>query len=199
VLDPPEEPQLLFRRDPPVPDFQLQPDEVDAATVAGVHVLWVAAGALSHEPSASTVEGMLKARGRRRHTVLDLVRLELEVRDRRVAAEQQLGLLGRVEHREHRRRDRVRLHPDEPGVDSELAQLLHGYLAERIVTDLGVERGAVPEAGGRDRHVGGAAADRLAEALRRMPISAELIAVQIDADPTDREQLQIRRRSINPN
>jgi hypothetical protein len=32
-----------------------------------------------------------------------------------------------------------------------------------------------------------------------MPISAELIAVQIDADPTDREQLQIRRRSINPN
>jgi len=57
----------------------------------------------------------------------------------------------------------------------------------------------VPEAGGRDRHVGGAAADRLAEALRRMPISAELIAVQIDADPTDREQLQIRRRSINPN
>src|SRR6516162_8031083 len=72
VLDPPEEPQLLFRRDPPVPDFQLQPDEVDAATVAGVHVLWVAAGALSHEPSASTVEGMLKARGRRRHTVLDL-------------------------------------------------------------------------------------------------------------------------------
>ena len=34
VLDPPEDPQLLFRRDPPVPDFQLRPGEVDAATVA---------------------------------------------------------------------------------------------------------------------------------------------------------------------
>jgi 5-dehydro-2-deoxygluconokinase len=72
VLDPPEAPQLLFRRDPPVPDFQLHPDEVDAATVADVPVLWITAGALSQEPSGSTAEGMLAARGRRRHTVLDL-------------------------------------------------------------------------------------------------------------------------------
>ena len=72
VLDPPEDPQLLFRRDPPVPDFQLRPGDVDAATVTGVPVLWISAGALSQEPSASTVAGMLRARGRRRHTVLDL-------------------------------------------------------------------------------------------------------------------------------
>lgn len=72
VLDPPEDPRLLFRRDPPVPDFQLRPDEVDPATVAGVPVLWISAGALSQEPSASTVAGMLRARGRERHTVLDL-------------------------------------------------------------------------------------------------------------------------------
>jgi 5-dehydro-2-deoxygluconokinase len=72
VLDPPEDPQLLFRRDPPVPDFQLRPDDVDGATVAGVPILWVTASALSHEPSASTTEGLLGARGRRRHTVLDL-------------------------------------------------------------------------------------------------------------------------------
>ncbi len=72
VLDPPEDPQLLFRRDPPVPDFQLRPGDVDAATVTGVPVLWISAGALSQEPSASTVAGMLGARGRRRHTVLDL-------------------------------------------------------------------------------------------------------------------------------
>ena len=72
VLDPPEDPQLLFRRDPPVPDFQLRPGDVDAATVADVPVLWISAGALSQEPSASTVAGMLGARGRRRHTVLDL-------------------------------------------------------------------------------------------------------------------------------
>jgi len=72
VLDPPEDPQLLFRRDPPVPDFQLRPDDVDAATITEVPILWVTASALSQEPSASTAAGMLQIRGRRRHTVLDL-------------------------------------------------------------------------------------------------------------------------------
>jgi 5-dehydro-2-deoxygluconokinase len=72
VLDPPEDPQLLFRRDPPVPDFQLRPGEVDADAVTAVPILWVTASALSQEPSGSTAEGMLEARARRRHTVLDL-------------------------------------------------------------------------------------------------------------------------------
>ncbi len=72
VLDPPEDPQLLFRRDPPVPDFQLRPDDVGPATVADVPILWVTASALSQEPSASTAAGMLEARRRRPHTVLDL-------------------------------------------------------------------------------------------------------------------------------
>ena len=72
VLDPPEDPQLLFRREAPVPDFQLRPGEVDAATVTEVPILWITGSALSHEPSASTAEAMLKARRRRRHTVLDL-------------------------------------------------------------------------------------------------------------------------------
>jgi 5-dehydro-2-deoxygluconokinase len=72
VLDPPEDPQLLFRRDPPVPDFQLRPGDIDLATVKDVPILWVTASALSQEPSASTTAGMLEARGRRRHTVLDL-------------------------------------------------------------------------------------------------------------------------------
>ena len=72
VLDPPEDPQLLFRRDPPVPDFQLRPGDVDPATVTDVPILWLTASALSQEPSASTAAGMLEARARRRHTVLDL-------------------------------------------------------------------------------------------------------------------------------
>jgi 5-dehydro-2-deoxygluconokinase len=72
VLDPPEDPQLLFRRDPPVPDFQLRPGEVDAATVAEVPILWITGSALSQEPSGSTAEAILKTRARRRHTVLDL-------------------------------------------------------------------------------------------------------------------------------
>jgi 5-dehydro-2-deoxygluconokinase len=72
VLAPPEDPQLHFRRAEPVPDFQLETGEVDARTVRDVPALWISGGALSREPSASTVQSMLRDRGRRRHTVLDL-------------------------------------------------------------------------------------------------------------------------------
>jgi 5-dehydro-2-deoxygluconokinase len=72
VLDPPEDPQLLFRREPPVPDFQLRTGEVPADVVGGVDVLWISGGSLAQEPSRSTVQGMLGARARRRHTILDL-------------------------------------------------------------------------------------------------------------------------------
>ena len=72
ALDPPEDPKLWFRRDPPVPDFQLRPGDVDRATVAEVPILWITASALSQEPSGETTEGMLRNRARHRHTVLDL-------------------------------------------------------------------------------------------------------------------------------
>ncbi len=72
VLDPPEDPQLLFRREPAAPDMQLHAGEVSAATLAAVPVLWVSASALSQEPSATTINAMLQTRGRRRHTILDL-------------------------------------------------------------------------------------------------------------------------------
>jgi 5-dehydro-2-deoxygluconokinase len=72
VLDPPEDPRLHFRRQPPVPDFQLRAGEVPASVVSDVGVLWISGGALAREPSRATVQGMLTARGRARHTVLDL-------------------------------------------------------------------------------------------------------------------------------
>jgi 5-dehydro-2-deoxygluconokinase len=72
VLDPPEDPPLLFRREPPAPDLQLREHEVDAETLQDVAVLWVTGSALAQEPSRSTVEAMLQSRARRRHTVLDL-------------------------------------------------------------------------------------------------------------------------------
>ena len=72
VLDPPEDPQLHFRRQPPVPDFQLRAGEVPGETVTGVGVLWISGGSLAQEPSRATVQGMLAARERRPHTVLDL-------------------------------------------------------------------------------------------------------------------------------
>jgi 5-dehydro-2-deoxygluconokinase len=72
TLDPPEDPKLLFRRDPPVPDFQLRIGEVDREIAETVPVLWITGSALSRDPSRSTVEAMLSMRARRCHTVLDL-------------------------------------------------------------------------------------------------------------------------------
>jgi 5-dehydro-2-deoxygluconokinase len=72
VLDPPEDPKLWFRRDAPVPDFQIPAGHVDDDTIANVPLLWISGGALAQEPSRSTVEAMLETRGRREHTVLDL-------------------------------------------------------------------------------------------------------------------------------
>jgi 5-dehydro-2-deoxygluconokinase len=72
VLDPPEEPQLLFRREPPAPDLQLRPGEVDDGTLEAVPAFWVSGGALSAEPSAGTVEAMLERRDRRPLTLIDL-------------------------------------------------------------------------------------------------------------------------------
>lgn len=72
ALDPPEDPELLFYRSPAAPDLQLRPGDVDDATVAGVDVLWVAGSSMAEEPARSTVAGLLAARARRGHTVLDL-------------------------------------------------------------------------------------------------------------------------------
>ncbi len=72
VLDPPEDPPLLFYREPAAPDSDIEPADVDADAAAAAGLLWVSASALSSEPCAGTTEELLAARARRRHTVLDL-------------------------------------------------------------------------------------------------------------------------------
>jgi 5-dehydro-2-deoxygluconokinase len=72
ALTPPEDPELLFYREPAAPDMQLVPGDVDGETVRDVGVLWVAGSSMAEEPARSTVLGLLAARRRARHTVLDL-------------------------------------------------------------------------------------------------------------------------------
>lgn len=72
VLNPPEDPKLLFRREPPVPDLQLESDEVAPEVVRDVPVLWISSGALSRDPSRTSTQKMLAERARKRHTILDL-------------------------------------------------------------------------------------------------------------------------------
>ena len=71
-LDPPDDPRIIFYREPKAPDLNLEPDDVDAETVRNVPVLWVSLGALSAEPSRSTVHQLLAARAGRAETVVDL-------------------------------------------------------------------------------------------------------------------------------
>lgn len=71
-LDPPEEPNIIFYREPAAPDMNLSLDDIPAEVVRDVPVLWIPASRFAWEPSRSTVRALLEARQRRRHTVLDL-------------------------------------------------------------------------------------------------------------------------------
>jgi 5-dehydro-2-deoxygluconokinase len=72
VMNPPEDPQFVFYREPRAPDSTILPDEVDLDVVRTVPVLWVSAGALAVEPSRNTTRALLSVRARRPHTILDL-------------------------------------------------------------------------------------------------------------------------------
>ncbi|MEO7981383.1 MAG: 5-dehydro-2-deoxygluconokinase [Sporichthyaceae bacterium] len=76
-LDPPEDPPLLFYRDPVAPDLTLTDADVPWDVVTGVPLLWVTGTGVSVEPARATQLSMLERRGRSapgsgRHTVLDL-------------------------------------------------------------------------------------------------------------------------------
>lgn len=71
-LDPATEPSIWFYRRPSAPDEFLTVDDLDLDVVRSVPVLWVTGGAMAFEPSATTMTAMLRERGRRAHTVLDI-------------------------------------------------------------------------------------------------------------------------------
>jgi 5-dehydro-2-deoxygluconokinase len=77
ALDPPEEPPLVFYRQPMAPDLTLSGQDVPWELVRDVAVLWVTGTGLSVDPSRQTHLDMLADRGRSRwgsgrFTVLDL-------------------------------------------------------------------------------------------------------------------------------
>jgi 5-dehydro-2-deoxygluconokinase len=71
-LDPPEDPRLIFYREPKAPDMNLELTDLDLDTARRVPILWIAGSCFSDEPTRSTVHTALDARGRREHTILDL-------------------------------------------------------------------------------------------------------------------------------
>lgn len=72
VMDPPEEPQFVFYREPRAPDSTIEADEAVLAAARDVPILWISAGALAVQPSRGTTKAMLEVRARKPHTILDL-------------------------------------------------------------------------------------------------------------------------------
>ncbi|MEV7553414.1 5-dehydro-2-deoxygluconokinase [Amycolatopsis sp. NPDC089917] len=72
ALDPPADPPLLFYRSPIAPDLTLDEADVPWDVVKTVPLLWVTGTGVSAEPARATQREMLRRRGRRAHTVLDL-------------------------------------------------------------------------------------------------------------------------------
>lgn len=72
ALDPPEDPPLLFYREPRGPEMNLTESDIPMDVVDEVPVLWVTGSRFAQEPSRSAVMAALARRGRRTHTVIDL-------------------------------------------------------------------------------------------------------------------------------
>ncbi|HKV18103.1 MAG TPA: 5-dehydro-2-deoxygluconokinase [Mycobacterium sp.] len=69
---PPDNFPLYFYRRPSAPDLQIRPDELDLDAVRSAKLYWSTVTGLSEEPSRSAHFAAWEARGRNRHTVLDL-------------------------------------------------------------------------------------------------------------------------------
>jgi 5-dehydro-2-deoxygluconokinase len=72
ILDPPEEPRIIFRRQPEAPDMHISVSDVSEEAIDTVKILWIAASNVAWEPSRSTMHALLTRRARRTHTVIDL-------------------------------------------------------------------------------------------------------------------------------
>lgn len=72
AMDPPEDPPVLFYREPVAPDLTIEPDAELLAAAVDVPALWVTGSVFAHPRSAATVTELLAARARRPVTVLDL-------------------------------------------------------------------------------------------------------------------------------
>ncbi|MGO2862882.1 MAG: 5-dehydro-2-deoxygluconokinase [Brevibacterium sp.] len=69
---PPDDFPLYFYREPKAPDLDLTEADLDLAAIASARIFWATVTGLSTEPSRGTHHAAFAARGRSRHTVLDL-------------------------------------------------------------------------------------------------------------------------------
>ncbi len=71
-LDPPEDPSIIFYREPAAPDMEIEVTPELEAAVDEASIFWLPASRFAFDQSRETVTTLLERRGRRAHTVLDL-------------------------------------------------------------------------------------------------------------------------------
>ena len=71
-LDPPEDPKLIFHRQPNAPDTTIVASSVPASLIDDCAVFWMSGCALSHGETAKSSMQWLAQRSRKKHTVIDL-------------------------------------------------------------------------------------------------------------------------------
>ncbi len=72
AMDPPEDPKLVFYREPSAPDEEIELEDRHLDAARSAEIFWVAGSCLSGRLTGPTTWAMLEARGRKRHTVIDL-------------------------------------------------------------------------------------------------------------------------------
>ena len=70
--DPPEDPKIIFHRQPQAPDTQLTVSDIDTETLQSAKIFWVSACALSSGETAKSAITWLKQRGRKQESIIDL-------------------------------------------------------------------------------------------------------------------------------
>ena len=70
--DPPEDPKIIFHRQPQAPDTQLTLSDLDPETLLAAKIFWVSACALSNGETAKSAITWLKQRGRKQESIIDL-------------------------------------------------------------------------------------------------------------------------------
>ncbi len=72
AMDPPDDPTLLFYREPSAPDEEIALEERHLDAARNADIFWVSGSCLSGLITGPTARAMLEARERKQHTVLDL-------------------------------------------------------------------------------------------------------------------------------
>ncbi|MEU9832631.1 5-dehydro-2-deoxygluconokinase [Streptosporangium sp. NPDC048047] len=95
-IRPPDDFPLYFYRYPKAPDLEILPEELDLPAVTASALFWTTVTGLSAEPSLGAHLAAWRARGRARHTVLDLDYRPMFWRDAETARERVRAALGQV-------------------------------------------------------------------------------------------------------